>query len=91
MCNGERQVQSIKIHPKLVENFQTRSPLRFDSKSKGKKVQKSWDSQVLKKGLTIVCNEGNKRRVWWGFHKGIDKLVYSAGHSQHNPRWTKEF
>ena len=26
----------------------------------------------------IVCNEGNKRQVWWGFHKGIDKLVYSA-------------
>ena len=38
----------------------------------------------------IVCSEGNKRRVRWGFHKGIDKLVYSAGHSQHIPRWIKD-
>ena len=74
-----------------MENFQTRSPLRFDSKSKGKKVQKSWESQVLRRGLTILSSEGNKRWVRWGFHKGIDKLVYSASHSQHNPRWTKEF
>ena len=34
MSSGEGQVQSIKIHPKIVENFQTRLPLRFDSKSK---------------------------------------------------------
>ena len=44
MSSGEGKVQSIKIHLKLVENFQTRSSLRFDSKSKGKKVQKSWES-----------------------------------------------
>ena len=91
MSSGEEQVQSIKIHPKLVENFQTRSPLWFGSKSKGKKVQKSWESRVLRRGLTIVCSEGNKRQVRWGFHKGIEKLVYLAGHSQHIPRWTKEF
>ena len=74
MSSGEEQVQSIKFHPKLVENFQTRSPLQFDSKSKGKQVQKSRESQVLRRGLTIVCSEGNKRRVRWGFHKGIDKV-----------------
>ena len=49
MSSGEGQVQSIKIHSKLVENFQTRSPLRFDSKSKGKQVQKSFESQVLRR------------------------------------------
>ena len=54
-------------------------------------MKKSWESQVLRRGLTIVSSEGNKRRVWCGFYKGIDKLVYSAGHSQHIPKWTKEF
>ena len=41
-------------------------------------MQKSWESQVLSRGLTIVCSEGNKRLVRWGFYKGIDKLVYST-------------
>ena len=44
-------------------------------------MQKSFESQVFRRGLMIVCSEGNKRRVQWGFHKGINKLVHSAGHS----------